>query len=261
MFSHRRDCEDAVDKVFNKKRADDRKEWLGNYDKSRVLNINKSKLLIQDFVDREMIHFSKYDCERSIGNIMDGLKISTRKITFSAFKRNLNKEIKVAQFGGYTSEHSCYHHIEKRVCIWQLLVWHKNLLVQTILILFFLMVNLELVFKEEKDHASERYIFTQLNPITQIIYNQDDNNVLNYLDDDVPVEPEWYAPIIPMVLVNPGKGIGTGFSYEILPYNPLDIAKHLKKKLIGETKSSDENFFLIMKDSKELLKVLEMVNL
>ena len=42
-----------------------------------------------------------------------------------------------------------------------------------------------------KDHASERYIFTQLNPITQIIYNQDDNNVLNYLDDDgTPVEPD-----------------------------------------------------------------------
>tara|TARA_B100001063_G_C16772462_1_gene562635 strand:- start:1815 stop:4613 length:2799 start_codon:yes stop_codon:yes gene_type:complete len=243
MFCHGGEtCEDAVDKVFNKKRADDRKEWLGGYDKSRVLDTDQEQITYEDFVDREMIHFSKYDNERSIGNIMDGLKISTRKITYSAFKRNLNKEIKVAQFGGYTSEHSCYHHGEKSlymaiIGMAQEFVGSNNINA--------LLPNGQFGTRLQggKDHASERYIFTQLNPITQIIYNQHDNNVLNYLDDDgTPVEPEWYAPIIPMVLVNPGKGIGTGFSYEILPYNPLDIAKHIKKKLIGETKSNSDNF-------------------
>ena len=37
------------------------------------------------------------------------------------------------------------------------------------------------------------------------------------------VEPDYYLPIIPMVLVNGGKGIGTGFSYEGLSYNPNQI--------------------------------------
>ena len=59
-----------------------------------------------------MIHFSKYDCDRSIPNLMDGNKISTRKILYSCFKRNLVKEIKVAQLAGYVSEHSGYHHGE-----------------------------------------------------------------------------------------------------------------------------------------------------
>ena len=59
-----------------------------------------------------MIHFSKYDCERSIPNMMDGLKISLRKILFSAFKKKITNEIKVAQFSGYVSEHSGYHHGE-----------------------------------------------------------------------------------------------------------------------------------------------------
>ena len=60
-----------------------------------------------------------------------------------------------------------------------------------------------------KDSASERYIFTQLNPITRYIYRKEDDAVLEYLEDDgFPVEPMFYVPIIPMILVNGGKGIG-----------------------------------------------------
>mgnify|MGYP001312001837 CR=1 FL=1 len=44
--------------------------------------------------------------------MVDGLKISLRKILYSAFKRKLTSEIKVAQFSGYVSEHSGYHHGE-----------------------------------------------------------------------------------------------------------------------------------------------------
>ena len=55
---------------------------------------------------------------------------------------------------------------------------------------------------------------------------------MNYLDDDgTKVEPEYYAPIIPMILVNGGKGIGTGFSYEGLSYNVIQIIKYCKNKL------------------------------
>ena len=62
------------------------------------LDTNKPEVGYNEFIDREMIHFSKYDNDRSIPNIMDGLKLSLRKILYSVFKRNLTKEIKVAQF-------------------------------------------------------------------------------------------------------------------------------------------------------------------
>ena len=66
-----------------------------------------------------------------------------------------------------------------------------------------------------KDHASERYIFTQLNPISKFIFRDEDKEILKYNDDDgTPVEPEYYLPVIPYILVNGGKGIGTGFSYD-----------------------------------------------
>ena len=239
MFEHGENCDNAIDKVFNKKRADDRKEWLGNYDRESVLNIDDSNIPYSDFVDREMIHFSKYDCERSIPNAMDGLKISTRKILFAAKKRNLVNEIKVAQFAGYVSEHACYHHGEMSlnkaiIGLAQEYVGSNN--INT------LMPNGQFGTRLQggKDHASERYIFTQLNPLAKYIYREEDDNVLNYLDDDgTKVEPDMYAPILPMCIVNGGKGIGTGFSYDGLSYNPLQIVEYLKYKLNGEEDKCD----------------------
>ncbi len=231
-------CDNAIDMAFNKKRADDRKDWLGEYDPDAVLNPDNDSVSFEAFINNELIHFSKYDCDRSIPNVMDGNKISTRKILFAAFKRNLVNEIKVAQFAGYTSEHSAYHHGEKSlveaiVNMAQEYVGSNN--INTLLPLGQFGTRL----KGGKDHASERYIFTKLNPITKYIYPSEDLPVLNYLDDDgTPVQPDFYAPIIPMVLVNGGKGIGTGFSYEGLCYNPAQIIKYLKWMLKGKTGST-----------------------
>jgi DNA topoisomerase-2 len=83
-----------------------------------------------------------------------------------------------------------------------------------------------------QDSASPRYIFTRLEKITRLIFPEQDDAILNYLNDDgTPVEPQFYAPIIPMILVNGTKGIGTGFSTEIMCYNPLTIIHYLKNKL------------------------------
>jgi DNA topoisomerase-2 len=90
-----------------------------------------------------------------------------------------------------------------------------------------------------KDSASERYIFTQLNKITRAIFPEEDDQILTYLNDDgTLVEPIYYAPIIPMILINGSKGIGTGFSTDVMCYNPIEIIDYIKNKLInGEEKN------------------------
>jgi DNA topoisomerase II len=227
-------CENNIDKVFNKKRSDDRKEWLKNYNRKDYLNTDIGQITYSDFINKEFIHFSKYDCDRSIPNVMDGLKISLRKILYSAFKKNLTKEIKVAQFSGYVSEHSGYHHGEASlnaaiVGMAQDYVGSNNINL--------LMPNGQFGTRlvGGKDSASERYIFTELNKITRMIYNPLDDNILNYLDDDGTfVEPLYYLPILPMILVNGTKGIGTGFSTEVMCYNPKELANILLKMLTGD---------------------------
>ena len=51
-------CDDALDRVFNKKRADDRKDWLRQYDKDAIVDTKDGSISFEDFVDREMVHFS-----------------------------------------------------------------------------------------------------------------------------------------------------------------------------------------------------------
>tara|TARA_Y100000816_G_scaffold289290_1_gene275462 strand:- start:390 stop:2189 length:1800 start_codon:yes stop_codon:yes gene_type:complete len=221
----------AIDKVFNKKRADDRKEWLSGYNRNSYLDTNNLSVTYDEFIDREMIHFSKYDCDRSIPNIMDGLKISLRKILYGSFKKNLVNEIKVAQFSGYVSEHSGYHHGEASLNS-AIVGMAQNYVGSNNINLFKPNGQFGTRLQGGKDSASERYIFTQLNQITRNIFIKEDDNILTYLNDDgFPVEPIYYAPIIPMILVNGSKGIGTGFSTEILPYNIKDIINYIKSKL------------------------------
>ena len=227
--------DDAVDMVFNKKRADDRKDWLGNYDRESYLDTGKETVPYEDFIHKELIHFSKYDCDRSIPNLMDGLKISLRKILYAAFKKGLNTEIKVAQFSGYVSEHSGYHHGEASLN-GAIVGMAQNFVGSNNINLFQPNGQFGSRLAGGKDSASERYIFTQLSKITRHIYQESDDKILKYLDDDgLSVEPLYYAPIIPMILVNGSKGIGTGFSTDIMCYNPLEIIAYLKSKLVLET--------------------------
>ena len=226
--------ENAIDMVFHKKRADDRKVWLEDYNRDLYLDTNQDKVTYEEFIHKELIHFSKYDCDRSIPNLMDGLKISLRKILYGAFKKNLHQEIKVAQFSGYVSEHSGYHHGEASLNatikgMAQTFVGSNNIN------LFVPCGQFGTRLEGGRDAGSERYIYTHLTPITRAIFPRQDDAILRYLDDDGQlVEPLFYAPILPMVLVNGAKGIGTGFSTDILSYNPRDLIAYLRGKLAVE---------------------------
>lgn len=83
-----------------------------------------------------------------------------------------------------------------------------------------------------KDHASARYIFTNLNRVTRLIYPEADDHSLTYMEDDGQlVQPEYYVPIIPMGLVNGCEGIGSGWSTYVPNYNPRDIAQMIVRRI------------------------------
>jgi len=229
--------EEVIDMVFNKKRADERKTWLENYDKHAYLDTSRPTVSYEDFVNRELIHFSVYDCERSIPNLVDGLKTSLRKILYCAFKRRLTSEVKVAQFAGYVSEHSEYHHGEASLNA-ALVGMAQNFVGSNNVNLLQPQGQFGTRLNGGHDAASERYIFTQLNPITRLLFPDQDDPILNYLNEDgTSIEPEYYVPILPMVLVNGISGIGTGFSSSIPPFHPLRLVEYLRGRLASDRQS------------------------
>ena len=214
------------DLAFNKKFANARKKWLGKYDPDASIFAGEDKIQtipFSDFFHKELIHFSVYDTKRSIPNVIDGLKPSQRKVLYSCFKRNLTQECKVSQLAGYVSEHAAYHHGEASlqatiVGMAQDFVGSNNIQL--------LMPNGMFGSRNlgGKDAAQSRYIYTQLESIAFKIFPKDDNKLLTYLNDDgFPIEPEYYVPIIPFILVNGALGIGTAYSTNIPSFNPLDI--------------------------------------
>lgn len=228
------DTNEKMSLAFSKDKSNLRKEWLYNFDENSILDHKKTEISISDFIDRELIHFSNSDTLRSIGSLYDGLKPSQRKILYSCFKRNLYNEIRVAQLAGYVSENAAYHHGEASlqsaiVGMAQDYVGSNNINL--------LMPNGQFGTRIMGGHdaASPRYIHTELNKIVDLIYPKVDFKLLEFNDDDgILVEPKYYVPIIPMVLVNGMNGIGTGFSTNIPMHDPIDIIKNVKRKIKGE---------------------------
>ena len=230
---------ESVVLAFDKTKADDRKRWLLDSTGKKPSELEVAygsigKLGITDFVHKDLVNFSLADLKRSIAHVCDGLKPSQRKVLYACFARNLTSEMKVAQLAAYVSEKTSYHHGEVS-------------LADTIVKLAQSFVGSNNIHLLEpcgqfgsrimggKDASQPRYIFTKLTKQARQLYDQRDDAVLVYLDDDgKSIEPDHFVPVIPTVLVNGTEGIGTGFSCYVPPFNPKDIRDNIDHLLNNE---------------------------
>ncbi|OJD18168.1 hypothetical protein AJ78_01780 [Emergomyces pasteurianus Ep9510] len=225
---------ELIDLAFSKKKADERKEWLRQFKPGTFLDHTTEEITYTDFINKELILFSMADNIRSIPSVVDGLKPGQRKVLYTCFKRNVKKDIKVAELSGYVLGMTAYQHGDTS-------------LQQTIIGLAQTFVgsnninclepsgNFGSRLQGGSDAASPRYIYTRLSPFARRIFHQADEPLLTYnVDDGQTIEPETYFPIVPMVLINGADGIGTGWSTSIPNYNPEDIVANLKRLMAGE---------------------------
>ena len=223
--------EEMFDLAFSKKKADARKQWLGNFIPGTYLDHSTKTLTYDDFVNKELILFSMADNLRSIPSVIDGLKPGQRKVMYACFKRNLIRDTKVVELAGYISENTAYHHGDASMN-------------QTIIGLAQNFVGSNNVNCLEpsgsfgsrlaggSDAASPRYIFTRLSPFARRVFSALDEPIYEYnTDDGRQIEPVVYAPVVPMVLINGAEGIGTGWSTSIPNYHPVDVVNNLKRRM------------------------------
>ncbi|KAH8238090.1 hypothetical protein KR026_007497 [Drosophila bipectinata] len=238
--------DESIVMAFSKKHVESRKVWLTNHmdevKRRKELGLPERYLYTKgtkhityaDFINLELVLFSNADNERSIPSLVDGLKPGQRKVMFTCFKRNDKREVKVAQLSGSVAEMSAYHHGEVSLQM-TIVNLAQNYVGSNNINLLEPRGQFGTRLTGGKDCASARYIFTLMSPLTRLIYHPLDDPLLQYqTDDGQKIEPLWYLPIIPMVLVNGAEGIGTGWATKIANHNPREIMQNLRRLINSE---------------------------
>jgi len=181
-----------------------------------------------------------HDHELDIPNVLDGLKESQRKVLYACLKKRLTSQTKVAQLAGSVAEITQYHHGEQNlldtiVKLAQNFVGSNNIPYLT------RDGQFGSLLEGGEDSAAARYIYTCLEKTTRLLFREEDDAVLNYVvSDGETVEPEYYLPVLPMILVNGCSGIGTGWSSSVPAHNPKDLIHWIKEWISNESEGDIE---------------------
>lgn len=230
------DCASSVDdlrRMFSKNTVPTRKKWIMDHIASPFAARYDSDLSFSDFVHSELLTFATDDVKRSIPHTMDGLKTSQRKVVHAllSLPETQRADIKVAQLAAITAQITNYHHGEQSLCecitglAQDFVGSNNNPLLQA-------KGQFGSRLQGGADASSPRYIFTALTDFAKKLFRKEDEELLtNIVDDGQAVEPRFFLPIAPLILINGSKGIGTGFSTQIPPHDIRIIVPTLRSWL------------------------------
>ncbi|PRP88044.1 hypothetical protein PROFUN_04472 [Planoprotostelium fungivorum] len=238
-FRWTEDSSNLIEMAFHKEHVGDRKNWLLKFRDDGETFVDHGKLSgglkYSEFIDKELILFSHADLVRSIPSIMDGLKPGQRKVLHACFKRNLKQEIKVAQLAGYVAENTAYHHGEASLHS-TIINMAQDFVGSNNVPLLFPSGQFGSRLQGGKDAASARYLFTRLNKLTRQLFPEEDDELLQYREEEgQTIEPKYFLPILPTILINGAQGVGTGWSTFIPCFSPQEVAQNLLRKMNGES--------------------------
>lgn len=187
---------------------------------------------IKEFLENELVDYASYSTLRAIASVIDGQKNSTRKILHSVQKRNITSKTKVSNLASIVATDTEYLHgntsLEGAVVNLAKKYTGSN--------------NLNLLYPSgnfgtrfEVEASASRYIFSYKEKVFDKIFHKDYNNILiNQTFEGTDIEPRFFVPTIPLILVNGSEGIATGFAQKILPRNIEKINLYIKSYLAEE---------------------------
>lgn len=183
---------------------------------------------VKEFISTQWVAYADYDNRRSLPHVMDGLKITQRKVMYAATKLPKgDKAIKVSQFASKAAELTAYHHGDSSI-------------VSTVVGLAqdfpgsnnypYLEKHGQFGTRLSKDPSASRYISTKINKNWNRFFKEEDQRIVEHLmDDGEIIEPKYFIPVIPTILLNGCEGVGNGFKCNILNYDYPDIVKAINE--------------------------------
>jgi DNA topoisomerase-2 len=194
----------------------------------------ETKRTVTDFFDKEYLEYAKYVVEnRAIPHAIDGLKPTQRKVVYVANKiwsgvKMNGKPMKLFQLGGRVASEAFYH--------------HGNTSLEGAMVTMAQKFKNSLPLLEgvgqfgslrSPSAGAPRYISAKLHPNFRLIY-KDFELLENRIEEGQEIEPEYFLPIVPTIILNGSSGIAVGFATNILNRNPKTVIKACLALLNGK---------------------------
>jgi len=193
-----------------------------------------NKISASEFIDEKLRLYSAHSNVRGIPFIGDGFKQSHRKALDGMMRRgeNADKDT-VERIAAATASVTDYAHgvgsLEGTI-----VGMAQNFAGSNNLPLF--EAHGQFGNRLNKKPSASRYIKTKLSPMFRQLFRKEDDLIFERINSNgLWVEPKYFTPILPLVLVNGAEGMGTGHSCYIMSYNPKDIKSSILKLLDGKS--------------------------
>lgn len=191
---------------------------------------------ISQYLDEDYALYGMYTLEnRAIPSVIDGFKPTQRKIIYVAdkvWRTGNEKPLKIFQLGGKIAADAHYHHGDGSLngAIIGMAQSFRNSLP--------LLQELgQFGSLRSPEAGAPRYISTKTTNNFRLLY-KDFELLENQEEEGSIIEPKYFLPIIPTVLLNGSSGIAVGFATNILNRKPLDLIEActnvLDGKLVGQ---------------------------
>ena len=188
---------------------------------------------ISNFLNEEYRDYSLYCAmERCTPSLVDGFKLTQRKILHSAFKgacKNGNL-VKLLNLTGDTLKETLYAHGDQSLnfSITGLGQEFNDVLPPLYI------EGQSGSLRDQDAVASPRYLYVKLNKYANLY--KADYDLIEFLNEEgQSIEPKYYLPIIPTVLCRKAIGLAPGYRFNTMSYNPIDIIDACVNHIKGKT--------------------------
>lgn len=191
------------------------------------------EIKIQDLLNKQLVNYASYDNIRKIGSAIDGLKNASRKVIFTVLEKKIKEKTKVLQLSNKCAEYADYLH------------GSLDGVVVTLAQDFAGTNNIPLLQKFGnfgtrciQEASAPRYIFARGSDELFDLFKDSEILEQQYFEGSR-IEPKFYTPTLPMLLVNGSEGVSSGFAQKILPRNPENLKNYILEKLSGKEPSEE----------------------
>lgn len=187
---------------------------------------------VKTFFNSEYVNTASYDNLRKIASVVDGQKNAGRKILHTILEKNIKDEIKVSQLGSKVAEFTEYLHGSLDNVIVNLA---QNFVGTNNVPMLVREGNFGTRFTQEA--SASRYVYTHGSDEFFKLFNKQDSNILQEQHfEGAKIEPRFFVPEMPLLLMNGSEGVSFGFAQKILPRSPKLIVKYINEKLSNKVR-------------------------